>query len=151
MTATDSQIRLNDFASFDNFLFGAGKRDWRKFLDKDEYFIPPIDSPADIVQYQLCHYAYWMTIAKNNFESKPGIIGMSEVLYSCYACAYAQEAATAHGLMWRCILCPLKRRSRDRGECGDEYFWFKNVTFIEAKPNWAEKIAKMTWEIPASK
>lgn len=139
-------IHLNDFISFDNFLFGNWERDWTKFLDEDEYFISPIANPVNIAQYQLCHYAYWMTIAENDFRVKPCIISASLNINTlmCYACAYAKKISPNANI---CHSCPLKK-DPGKHKCGFEYSQWMCCLCENPRDaqNWAEKVAKMTWK-----
>lgn len=145
-----SQIHLNNFTSFDHFLFGVEEKDWRIFLDEG-YFIPPIANPVNIAQHQLCHYTYWMTIAKNNLKDKPRIVHGAYVPSLCYACKYADLLAKSADI---CSFCPLETDSR-RFKCGKEFSNYinctrdKSFTSNEAS-EWAEKIAKIIWKTPNS-
>lgn len=142
----ETRIALNDFVSFDNFLFGDKRRDWSTFLNCDDDFISPIAVPTDIIQNQLCHYAYWMTIAKNNLREKPWIISADHIYYSCYACYYA-TAMTRGAFLSICEMCPLKKE-RFAPQCGNEYRRFKNALSDEERSEWAEKVAKIIWKEP---
>lgn len=141
-----SQIHLNDFETFDNFLFGVGERDWSTFLDDEGYFIPPITHPVSITQHQLCHYAYWMTIAKNDLTIKPRIRYGTYVPHSCYACKYASFFISDAKL---CRFCPLVRDTSQHN-CGIEYSHYLDCSYVKSYEvsEWAEKIAKMTWKNP---
>lgn len=160
---TYSHINLNDFASFDHFLFGVGEKDWRTFLDVDSdyyYFIPPITNPVGIVQHQLCHYAFWMTIAKNNLKEKPRITEGAHVPSTCYACKYANlltESAILGSAIQTmdhiCNFCPLKKDSH-HSRCGDEYYHYMHCTRtsqLNEASEWAEKIAKIIWKNPTKR
>lgn len=140
--ATSSQITLNDFESFDNFLFGDEKRDWGTFFDYDGCFIAPITNPVSIVQHQLCHYAYWMTIAKNHLSFKPHIVTLGHVTQLCYACKYAQMISYVS--CKQCSVCPLKT-DKYINRCGSEHWNFIHSSTPEDKEIWAEKIAKIIW------
>lgn len=141
-----SQIKLNDFMSFDYFLFGAEKRDWATFLDFDGNFIPPIANPISIVQHQLCHYAFWMTIAKNNLYRKPRIPYGAYVPSLCYACKYADLVAPS---VDQCNFCPLERDTSFHC-CGKEHSSYMDCTLSDSSEasKWAAKVAKMIWRNP---
>lgn len=142
-----SQIHLNDFETFDNFLFGAGEKDWGTFLDDEGYFIPPITHPVNIAQHQLCHYAYWMTIAKNDLTIKPRIRYGTYVPHSCYACKYAYFLSPDFADL--CRFCPLVRDT-SRHNCGIEYSHYLDCPYVKSYEvsEWAEKVAKMIWKNP---
>lgn len=80
-------LTLNDFESFDKFLFNNEEPNWHKFkvlLNNRRYFLPPIEEPKEIEEYQLCHYAYWMCIAYvYDGQFKPPICAINVISNCC--------------------------------------------------------------------
>lgn len=140
-------IHLNDFDSFGHFLFGDEERDWKTFLTNEGYFIPPIANPIDIVQNQLCHYAYWMTISKNDLARKPYITTITPIPSLCFACHYA-SLVTPYPIINICHFCPLEKNT-EHSICGEEhYIWKCSNPYDSSRSYLAERIAKMIWKNP---
>lgn len=88
------ELKLNDFEGFEKFLFTNNERKlpdkekWKKYLDKGydpKGFCSPITNPIENVEFQLCHYAYWMVISVFNVHNKPRIVN-DYIYIHCYAC-----------------------------------------------------------------
>lgn len=117
-------VRLNDFASFDQVLFNAEgmalpeKERWKKFYhdDKEAIFIPLPNMPTTISEYQFCHYIYWMTIWANELTYKPwiyfsfmGKVTKPVVASACFACEYVVQERLEYTdycpiKLYRCVL-----------------------------------------------
>lgn len=148
-----SSLKLNDFESFENFLFSEEERKlpedekWKKYVISDNtrilakhYFIAPIPTSElkRIEEYQLCHYAYWMCISiftpmsKMNFWTENNKIPSGR----CYACAYANTCSTG------CTSCPLQNHIFD---CIPPYIDWGEYYSTNACAACAIKIATWPW------
>jgi len=146
---TKPDIHLNDFGSFDRYLFGDGDVDWEKFShwrNVGWIFTPPILRPISKVEYQLDHYALWMTIAHNNPLIKPIFSDNAVRPYSrCYACQYKRDK---YGVNKYCLrYCPLInveafyciKPYREWGDTDDEDYAAQQAEIIARIP-WREII-----------
>ena len=139
------ELTLNDFEGFDRFLFGEGERDFiSRFLIKKDglsFFDPPIRFPRTIEEYQLNHYALWMSIAHIGGMQKLPVKTSTGIETTCYACLYADTVRARS-----CSVCPIKDRYMKDGTCGEAYtYWnvFKNSGRRAAC--YAKKVATLEW------
>lgn len=139
------EIRLNDFESFDRYLFGEGAVNWEKFYHVVGYswiFTPPILHPVTEAEYQLDHYALWMAIARNSPFKKP-IFSDDAVrpFYRCYACQYKRDK---YGANKACLLyCPLI--NAEELNCVEPYRKWANTDDEEYATYQATCIARIPW------
>lgn len=117
-----SELRLNDFDGFEQFLFTDVEMDlpaierWCKYFgyglkEGEPRFYQPIYEPETIEEFQLCHYAYWMVIYIYELDKKPNIWNSAfHNRTKCYACLYEYMWLAIHNisLIERCCLCPIK-------------------------------------------
>lgn len=149
-----SDIILNDFVSFNHFLFDGKIKhpNWKKFrkcVDKKMGFVPPIVSPKTIEEYQLNHYAYWMFIT--NVVS--GVYKLpifpqygSPPFNYCYACEYSISQQSKHsGPAHSCHYCPISNERRFTTGCRNtEYLLWKDTKDALT----AMTVARTIWKIP---
>lgn len=135
-------IALNDFDGFDCILFENSVPNWKKYYKSNpDRFYPPIKRPSTMVEYQLNHYALWMTIAHNHLKKKPSIVFSKYITNDSYACESAYINGTG-----TCRFCPISVNKN----CPSDYFLWIHHTRSNVDPNiifeLAIKIAKMTWK-----
>lgn len=141
------KIYLNDFESFDRYLFGDENANWSKFYHFREHyswmFTPPILWPVNEVEYQLDHYTLWMTIAYNNPLLKPIFDDVStEPFCRCYACSYKLRRYGANG---KCVPhCPLT--CAEKGNCVKIYREWSDTHDKEYASRLAIDIARIPWK-----
>lgn len=149
-----SDIVLNDFVSFNRFLFDGKLKhpNWKKFrkrVGKKMGFVPPIVSPKTIEEYQLNHYAYWMFIAKvvSGVYKLPIFpqYGSPPCNY-CYACEYLVSQQSKHTCASHsCYYCPISNEQRFTTGCRNtEYLFWKDDRNALA----AMAIARTLWKEP---
>lgn len=126
-------MQLNDFEAFDRILFNENEvklpedERWKKFYHADEgaIYIPLPEEPKTEVEFQFCHYIYWMTIGACQLVKKPIIyfkFADKSFVYhpylSCFACEYKLQVKEGG----RPCDCPIKRffcASDDKSCIGD--------------------------------
>lgn len=99
-------LSLNNFDAFDHILFNEDEMKlpenerWKKFYHADEgaIYIPLPEEPKTEVEFQFCHYIYWMTIGACLLDRKPAIyfkFADKSFVYrpylDCFACEYKQR------------------------------------------------------------
>lgn len=141
------KLNLNDFDSFDAFLFNGKNPNWGKFYDREtDIFIPPIYRPMTLPEYQLDHYALWMVISSFCLTKKPYFTFFIEMLINgCYACHYKFYHEP---YIYSCKNgCPLVLD--DYAQCGTAYSdYMRESTIYGATARLkdaAEQIAKLKW------
>lgn len=105
-----TNLKLNDFAFFDQLIFNNAQPDWRSraryyYNENSKTIDIPIDHyPQTIAEYQFCHYVLWMTIYAEKLWYKPCPTyngGKCMPIDSfCFACGYANDKHTGR--------CPIK-------------------------------------------
>lgn len=148
-----SKLRLNDFASFNKFLFKDSGPNWNKFFDeKNSVFCPPILKPKTIVEYQVNHYVLWMVISAFKLNAKPEIfVESADVPYhKCYACEYSAKKANPYSIDCK-TRCPIVLDD-DYCGCGSKYDYYITLRHIASDyyvskelKRVAESIAKLEW------
>lgn len=146
------KLKLNDFDSFDAFLFGGKTPDWRRFYDKEmDTFFPPIDYPTHIAEYQLNHYTMWMVVSTFALWDKPYHFNGGHIpVARCYACDYKRR----YGYQGSCeCRCPLVLGGYVSG-CGKPYTTYVDLTAqrdpcdplsVSLVEQAAEQVARMKW------
>lgn len=151
-----SSLKLNDFESFENFLFSEEERKlpedekWAKYIitkniggTNKSYFVAPIplSKLGRIEEYQLCHYTYWTCIGIFNSPIKMDFWNANDTkpLGKCYACAYGRTYSSTCNA---CINCPLQNHIHD---CIPPYVeWEESYSIYSSRAS-AFKIATWPW------
>lgn len=122
-------LKLNDFEAFDRLIFRGKKPNWEKLYDpKKFYFYPPIPRPKTEVEYQLDHYALWMTIGHYGLTRKPHIFRRRgfrphdalQPAGQCYACSWHHHVYSTGICSSPLYPCPLTG-ANGRNTCGPEW------------------------------
>lgn len=145
---TTEELKLNDFEGFDQFLFGDEEHNWRYFLffvDGANCFCPPITCPKTVAEYQLCHYAYWMTVAEYPWlKAEPPILAINPVQYGNYACEYTDKTGEV------CRDCPIIDEKYGGLTCTAPNHplekWLKSLENEEMRRDHALECAKIEWK-----
>lgn len=157
-----SKLKLNDFKSFENFLFTKEEKKkskvqrWKKYISKSKteelLFKPPLSKPTTIEEFQLCHYAYWMFIAyviKGTSKTPIFTSHISSPAANCYACEYTKQQPinynSPEGFDY-CNACPVKSITcHSISGCKNNAFllWKKEHDTLTAMA-----VAKTIWKIP---
>lgn len=153
-------IKLNDFASFDRYLFGMKGPNWGLFYNKtDDLFTPPIEHPKTEVEYQLNHYTLWMVISHFHLRHKPRFSFAHQPRLKCYACGYKLRYGNRKNVRLSCAgYCPLAIWDTIEAEstpvswiCGEEYNTFIDCVYdncdVPAISLAAKRVAKMLWRV----
>lgn len=146
------KLKLNDFEGFDQYLFPNGKKDWHKFWAQTNghmHYIPPIEDPVKLVDFQLNHYALWMSIAM--LDDVDYTYEMDLLIYG-YPCKYVEMVLNNSELMFPCFEkchdCPITERYLGvPHSCHYAHRnWFKTkskkLAWIYANCKWEERIWK---------
>lgn len=148
----NTDIKLNDFASFDRAIFNGTrpimftKRAWRSWATDHlgnfyRDLVIPIDHfPNTIAEYQFCHYVLWMTIWAKDLSIKP-VLTYKDGVYMdistrCFACEYMKnkKRAVCPIVAWQQCRCTTKSDSEYRK-------WS-----IRSDKRSAYRIAHLKWE-----
>lgn len=148
VNTTTEELSLNDFETFNRFLFGEKEHDWRCFLvfeDGASSFAPPIMYPDTIEEYQLCHYAYWMTIAEHPWlKTTPPILAPGPVRHGNYDCEYVDRMGKA------CRGCPVIDEKYGGLTCTSPNHplekWLENINNEKMRRKYALEYAKIEWK-----
>lgn len=146
-------LKLNDFETFDKLIFRGNKPNWEKFYDpKYSAFYPPIPNPKTEVEFQLDHYALWMTIAHYGLTSKPQIFRrrgfrFRDALHArgrCYACSWHYHIYNSASCTNPLYPCPLTSSDGDKS-CGPE--WHKWCHLCQVHPESIVHIQQAAYNI----
>lgn len=144
-------VNLNDFETFDRLLFNEDemklpeKERWKKFWDGETVVVPIPMYPDTIEEYQLCHYAYWMTIAEHPWlKTTPPILAPGPVRHGNYDCEYVDRTGKA------CRGCPVIDEKYGDLTCTSPNHplekWLKNINNEKMRRKYALEYAKTEWK-----
>lgn len=149
-----SNLKLNDFKSFEDFLFTEeeqklyGLKRFDKFIKNVDgpcyaVRIPFSESIETIEEFQLCHYLYWMCIAHTNCTIKPTISLQNGYLMLVASHCFACEFARGHN----CRHCPIRvwREGKSCARGITDYVMWLYSTGSLSRSYYAQNIARLEW------